>query len=87
MDITSAGIAIIGFLSGSLLTALGFIFGWSNKVTTLLNNQETMNKSITELKKNLDAHIAQPPTCLMHTGILIDVDRLKDRVFGHERGD
>lgn len=77
----TAAIAIISFISGGFLTALIFIFGWSNKITTIIDNQKALTEAIDHLKAKLDSHISAPPTsCPMHTGILIDVDRLKNKV-------
>ena len=73
-------IALASFAGGGFLTALGFIFGWSNKITTLVDGQKSLGRSIDELRDQLKAHIAEPEkTCPMHTGILIDIDRLKTK--------
>ncbi len=73
-------IATASFLGGGFLTSLVFIFGWSNKVTKIIDNQDTMVDAIKELKAKLEAHIVLPQSaCPMHTSILMDIDRLKHK--------
>jgi hypothetical protein len=81
-------ISLASFACGGFLTAMGFIYGWSNKITTIIDNQKVqtdnqkaITESLAELKKNFYNHVSTPqPQCPMHTGVLMDVDRLKNKV-------
>ncbi len=51
--------AAASFLGGSLLTALVFVFTFSNKVTA-------MNTTLTNLSVRFDQHLVSPPICPFH---------------------
>jgi len=65
-------IGIASGLGGALLTFIGFIFGFSNRVSVM---QSTLN----ELKKSFEAHVSSAPTCQFHTEINAAIEVLKEK--------
>jgi hypothetical protein len=88
-------IALVSFLFGSLITAIGFIFGFSNKISVM---QSTLN----ELGNSFKSHLStKQPVCPEHVEIQMgaarrdvmlselksEVGELKDRIrYIEERG-
>jgi hypothetical protein len=68
-------IGVASFFGGCFLTAVGFIFGFSNKVSVM---QTTLN----ELKNSFEQHIETAPTCRYHTDIKADIAVLKSKAGG-----
>ncbi len=66
---------IASFLGGSLFTAVGFVFAFTNKMTA-------MSTPLIATCKKMDEHIEHPPTCPFHQQIETDVAVLKSQ--GHQ---
>jgi len=67
-------IALLSLCFGGLLTALIFIFGYSNKMAALTT-------IVSSLVKSFDEHIKQPQsTCTLHSEMYADVKTLKSDV-------
>ncbi len=62
--------ALSSFLGGSLITALGFVFSFSNKVSS-------MNTTLDGICQRFDQHLVNPPVCSLHQKIAEDVAGLE----------
>ena len=75
MDVYSI---IVGFLGGGLFTAVVFVMGYSNKLTSIMKGQEAIEKEQKTLAEAFRDHVkTQQPICQYHQELFGKVSKLE----------